>query len=95
MTAQIRAIFPPRCETRTIMWAMGKQIDDAGEKPSDWLWLYILAAVLTLAFQIWIRSAQCAGIEGCGLSFAKAIIWSVIWPVCWVVYLAGLISGGF
>jgi hypothetical protein len=52
---------------------------------------YVGVAILTLAFQIWIRSYQCTGIEGCGLSFAKAIVWSAVWPASWVVYLAGVL----
>ena len=54
-----------------------------------WLSLYVGMALFTLAFQIWVRSYECVGLEGCGLSFAKGIVWSAIWPVCWVVYLAG------
>ena len=53
------------------------------------LWLYALAGVLTLLFQIWVRWDQCTGTVGCGVSFAKAVVWSVIWPLSWVVYLAG------
>jgi hypothetical protein len=57
----------------------------------EWLYLYAGMAVLTLIFQIWVRSSQCAGLQECGLSFAKAVVWSVIWPISWVVYLAGFL----
>ena len=55
----------------------------------QWATLYAIGAFLTLIFQIWVRSYQCAGVQECGLSFAKAVIWSLIWPISWVVYLAG------
>jgi len=54
-----------------------------------WFRPYLGMAVITLLFQIWVRSYQCTEI-GCGLSFAKAIVWSAIWPASWVVYVAGL-----
>jgi hypothetical protein len=54
-----------------------------------WLTLYGVMAVLTLIFQIYVRSSQCA--PDCTLSFAKAVVWSVIWPASWIVYLAGII----
>lgn len=57
----------------------------------EWLYLYVGLAVLTLIFQIWVRSYECAGLQDCGLSFAKAIVWSVIWPISWIVYLAGFL----
>ena len=49
--------------------------------------VYAGIGILTLIFQIWVRSYQCAGFEDCGLSFVKAIVWSVIWPLSWIVYL--------
>ena len=55
-----------------------------------WFRPYLGMAVFTLVFQIWVRSYECAGMDGCGLSFAKAIVWSAIWPASWVVYIAGL-----
>ena len=55
-----------------------------------WFRPYLGMAVITLLFQIWVRSYQCTGMDGCGLSFAKAIVWSAIWPASWVVYVAGL-----
>ena len=56
-----------------------------------WLTLYVAMAVFTLIFQIWVRSYQCAGLQDCRLSFAKATVWSVIWPISWIVYLAGFL----
>ena len=56
-----------------------------------WVAFYGAMALLTLLFQIWVRSSQCSGFEDCGLSFVKAAIWAVIWPASWVVYLAGFI----
>ena len=53
-----------------------------------WLTLYGVMAVLTLIFQIYARSPQCA--PDCTLSYAKAVVWSVIWPASWVVYLVGI-----
>lgn len=51
--------------------------------------LYALAALLTLIFQVYVRSSQCA--PDCALSYAKAVVWSSIWPASWVVYLAGIV----
>jgi hypothetical protein len=48
---------------------------------------YVIPAILTLAFQIWVRSLVCVSLAGCGLSFAKAVVWSIIWPLSWVVFL--------
>lgn len=48
---------------------------------------YGVVAVLTLIFQLWVRSGVCG--DACTLSFAKAVAWAVIWPVSWIVYLAG------
>ena len=60
-----------------------------------WFDLYVGIAFLTLIFQIWVRFYQCAGIDGCGPSFAKAVVWSLIWPASWAVYLAGLPFSGW
>ena len=54
-----------------------------------WFRPYLGIAIATLLFQIWVRSYQCIGFEDCGLSFAKAVVWSVIWPASWVVYIIG------
>lgn len=51
---------------------------------------YVGMALATLLFQIWVRSYECVGLEGCGVSFVKAAVWSVIWPASWVVYIVGL-----
>ena len=45
-----------------------------------WLWAYEIIGALTFLFQVLIRLQQCDGITRCGLSLAKAVIWSVVWP---------------
>jgi hypothetical protein len=50
---------------------------------------YAAAGAITLLFQVWIRLQQCEGAAKCGLSLAKAVIWSFVWPAYWVVYIAG------
>jgi hypothetical protein len=59
-------------------------------KDRPWLSFYIGTAVFTALFQIWWRSSQCVGIDGCGLSFAEGIMWSAIWPASWIVFLPGI-----
>lgn len=56
-----------------------------------WLWFYAGVGCATLVFQTWVRWDQCTGMMGCGLSFAKGLVWSTIWPASWVVFLAGLL----
>ena len=51
---------------------------------------YGAAAVLTLIFQVWVRSGYCG--DACGLSYAKAVVWAALWPASWVVYIAGFIG---
>ena len=48
--------------------------------------LYIGAACLTLIFQTYVRSVQCAGVSNCGFSLARGAAWSVIWPTFWAVF---------
>ena len=48
--------------------------------------LYIGAACLTLIFQTYVRSSQCAGLSNCGFSLARGAAWSVIWPGFWAKY---------
>lgn len=54
-----------------------------------WLIAYAALAVVTLIFQIYIRTPQCT--PDCALSNAKAVVWSSLWPASWAVYLAGVI----
>jgi len=54
-----------------------------------WRALYLLMVFITLIFQIYVRSSQCA--PDCGLSYAKAVVWAAIWPASWIVYLAGIL----
>lgn len=51
---------------------------------------YCGLALLTLVFQIYVRSQECERFAGCALSFAKATVWAAIWPASWIVYFAGL-----
>lgn len=46
--------------------------------------LYCLAGLLTLISQIEVRFHDCEAVSGCGVSFAKGIVWSVIWPISWM-----------
>jgi hypothetical protein len=55
------------------------------------IWTYVIIGVLTLAFQIYVRSPVCAEAGNCALSYAKAAVWSVIWPASWIAYLKGQI----
>ena len=54
-----------------------------------WFIAYVVMAILTLVFQIYVRTPQCT--PDCVLSYGKAVVWSVIWPASWVVYLAGVV----
>jgi polyferredoxin len=54
-----------------------------------WSTLYGIMAILTLIFQVYVRSSQCA--PDCALSYAKAVIWASIWPASWIVYIAGIV----
>ena len=56
----------------------------------EWAALYIAAAVLTLASQIQARWNDCGVLVGCGLSLAKAVVWSIIWPLSWLINSVGL-----
>jgi hypothetical protein len=58
-------------------------------KTRNGLSAYACACGITFLFQVLIRLQQCEGATKCGLSLAKAVIWSVVWPAYWVVYLAG------
>jgi hypothetical protein len=58
------------------------------ELRQPWLAAYALMAVLTLIFQIYVRTPQCT--PDCALSYAKAVVWSSIWPASWTVFLAGI-----
>jgi hypothetical protein len=52
--------------------------------------LYILAGLLTFAFQIGVRTNACETQSNCALSFSKAAVWSVVWPASWYVFLRGI-----
>ena len=55
----------------------------------SWVGIYVIMAILTLIFQIYVRTPQCT--PDCTISYAKAVVWSTVWPASWVVYLAGFI----
>jgi hypothetical protein len=50
------------------------------------------AAILTLIFQIYVRTGPCTLEGDCALSYAKAVVWAVIWPASWFVYLSGALA---
>lgn len=52
---------------------------------------YATIGLVTLFFQIYVRSYQCMGVTDCASSYFKAVIWSMIWPLSWFVYLIGLL----
>ena len=52
--------------------------------------LYILAGLLTFAFQVGVRTAACEAQSNCILSFSKGAVWSVVWPASWYVFLRGV-----
>ena len=56
---------------------------------SKLLWAYAAVALLTLVFQLYVRSGQCG--DGCALSYVKGVIWAIIWPASWVVYISGML----
>ena len=51
-----------------------------------WLFgAYVIIGIITLVIQIYWRFPMCSGTMGCGLSFAKGVVWSAIWPIYWWV----------
>jgi hypothetical protein len=52
---------------------------------------YIVLGLFTLAFQVYVRLEECTGTAGCGLSLAKAVVWSIVWPLSWLVYWWGMV----
>ena len=56
---------------------------------NDSVSVYAGAALVTVGFQIYVRSEKCFGYRACAVSLAKGAVWSAIWPVLWPVYLAG------
>jgi len=49
------------------------------------LGLYVALAIITMGFQIYYRYPNCSEAIGCGLSFAKGVVWSAIWPAYWAI----------
>jgi hypothetical protein len=56
--------------------------------------VYAGLAVLTVAFQTYVRLHQCSGGAGCVISMGKAVAWSAVWPAYWPIYAAGFGSQG-
>jgi hypothetical protein len=52
---------------------------------------YAAMGVLTLIFQIYVRSSQCSSLTDCMSSYFKAVVWAIFWPFSWIVYLAGFL----
>lgn len=52
---------------------------------------YIVMAIFTLVFQIYVRSGQCVGTGACLVSYGKAVVWSAVWPIIWPIYIAGFL----
>lgn len=53
--------------------------------------LYVVAAVLTLAFRLFLLSSQCGSVVQCGLGVIKALAWMVFWPFFWMFYTNGAV----
>ena len=53
--------------------------------------IYLAIAALTLVFEIYVRTPQCAGTAGCAVSYGKGAVWSIVWPAGWYVYLKGML----
>jgi hypothetical protein len=51
------------------------------------LGLYVALGIGTLIIQIYWRYPVCSEAMGCGLSFAKGIVWSAIWPAYWAIQM--------
>ena len=49
------------------------------------LGLYVAIGIITMIFQIYYRYPVCTGVAGCGLSYAKGVVWSAIWPAYWAI----------
>jgi hypothetical protein len=50
---------------------------------------YGIITLLTLIFQVWVRSGVCG--DACGIAYLKAFVWAVIWPASWIAYLWGYV----
>jgi hypothetical protein len=51
---------------------------------------YVVIAIITIIFQYPHRYPACSESGGCGLSFAKGVVWSAIWPAYWAIQWNGL-----
>ncbi len=51
---------------------------------------YVAIGIFTIVIQIYWRYPNCSEAMGCGLSFAKGVVWSAIWPVYWGIQMGWL-----
>jgi hypothetical protein len=49
--------------------------------------LYAAVGIITLLIQLYWRYPVCSEAMGCGLSFAKGVVWSAIWPIYWWIQM--------
>jgi len=49
------------------------------------LGVYVVVAIITMIMQVEPRNSTCSGVGGCGLSYAKGVVWSAIWPAYWAI----------
>jgi hypothetical protein len=49
--------------------------------------LYFVIGIMTLFMEFYWRYPSCSGAMGCGLSFAKGVVWSAIWPIFWWIQM--------
>jgi hypothetical protein len=66
--------------------------EQKSEGPHPLLAAYVVLGILTLIFQIYVRTGPCALEGDCALSYAKAVVWAVIWPASWFVFLSGALA---
>jgi hypothetical protein len=82
-----RAAVSARCTPHATTFAL--KLDTGTTMRKVLIGLYVVCAVLTLVFQVHVRSPLCSAAGNCPTSFAKAVVWSTIWPASWVVYWWG------
>jgi len=54
------------------------------------LGVYVAIALATMVLQAPNRFPGCSDAAGCGLSFAKGVVWSAIWPAYWTIHRSSL-----
>jgi hypothetical protein len=53
--------------------------------------VYAAVGIITLLIQLYWRYPVCSEAMGCGLSFAKGVVWSAIWPFYWWIMLPAVL----